>query len=119
MPLVPSDREVRTPPLPHSNWLDNDLRTMVHLLEQQLGFFGKLVHRLAAGPMRHLVCNYDFEVQPTVQSQRRGRPKLEWSYELHKIADEMFESAANFRACVADATAWRAYVRKYCRAKPL
>ena len=89
------------------------------LLEQQLNFFGKLARRPMHCPVRRLVFEPDLSMKMPTFDRRRGRPKLEWSHKLHKIADEMFESAANFRACVADATAWRAYVRKYCRAKPL
>ena len=71
------------------------------LLEQQLSFFGKLARRPMHCPVRQLVFEPDLSMKMVTFDRRRGRPKLEWSHELHKIADEMFESAANFRACVA------------------
>ena len=89
------------------------------LLEQQFGFFGKLARRPVHCPVRQLVFDSDLSMKVQTFDRRRGRPRLEWGTELHKIAAEMFESADHFRACVVDATAWRTYVRQYCRAKPL
>ena len=89
------------------------------LLEQQLGFFGKLAQRPASCPVRQLVFEPDLSIKIPTFDRCRGRPRLEWSSEMHQVASEMFESVADFRACVADATTWRTHVRVYCRAKPL
>ena len=89
------------------------------LLEQQLGFFGKLARRPASCPVRQLVFEADLGMKLPTFERRRGRPRSEWCSIRHNFAWEMFESVSEFRACVVDATAWRTYVRQYCRAKPL
>ena len=89
------------------------------LLEQQLGFFGKLARRPGSCPVRQLVFESDLSTKLQTFERRRGRPRSEWCSVMHRTAGNMFESASDFRACVVDATAWRTYVRQYCRAKPL
>ena len=89
------------------------------LLEQQLCFFGKLARRPASCPVRQLVFEPDLSIKILTVNRRRGRPRLEWGSEMHKVAGEMFESVADFRACVADAATWRTHDRVHCRAKLL
>ena len=92
-------------------------RLTTMLLEQQLGFFGKLARRPTGCPVRRLVFESDLSRKVPSFDRRRGRPNLEWCSIMHNFAGEMFESVRDFRACVVDAAAWRTHVRQYCRAR--
>ena len=85
------------------------------LLEQQLGYLGKLARRPDDCPVKQFVFGPDLERKTFNGQRRRGRPKLEWVNELFKIADKMFSSSQSFNACVLNETAWRSEVRNYCR----
>ena len=88
------------------------------LLGQQLDFFGKLARRSPSCPVRQLIFEPDLTKKETTHDRRRGRPRLQWSNEMHRIAREMFDSENDVHACVVNAASWRKRVRLHCRAKP-
>ena len=73
--------------------LDTSTLTSI-LLEQQLGFFGKLGRQPASFPVRQMVVVPDLSINIPTFGRRRGRPRLEWSSEVNKAASELLESKA-------------------------
>jgi len=86
------------------------------LLEQQLGYFGKLARRPATCPARQLVFDEDLSLKSADSVKRRGRPRLEWASEVYKTARSLFENETTFHECILDSAAWRIAIREYCRA---
>ena len=87
------------------------------LLEQQLGYFGRLARRPATCPARQLVFNQDLGLKAPDFERRRGRPNAEWASHVYKIAQSIFETEETFYACLIDGKAWREAIRSHCRAK--
>ena len=62
------------------------------LLRRQLNLYGKIARLPMNSVMRNLVFEHQSCHPKTVESRRRGRPRLEWSSELHKIVERMLHS---------------------------
>jgi len=85
------------------------------LLEHQLGFLGTLARRNDACPVHKFVFGPNLSRAPLQFVRRRGRPNLEWTTEIFKVVDTMFDSGEEFHACISNRHAWRTRVREHCR----
>jgi hypothetical protein len=83
-------------------------------LEQQLLVFGKIFRKPNTDTLRKVVFEEDSDVLKLhAKIRRRGRPKLAWSVEVHKMAQLV--TTENLRVVLGDEAQWKKLVRFFCR----
>ena len=86
------------------------------VLEQQLGYFGKLARRPSSCGVRGIIFQDDLSLKTFSVARRRGRPRLEWGNELFKVVRPWFETHTDYCACISNEKAWRTQTRRFCKA---
>ena len=86
------------------------------LLEQQLGYLGRLARRPTTCPARQLVFDQGLGLKTPNLERRRGRPIAEWGPHVYKAARSIFDSDSAFQESLLNGPSWRQRIRAHCRA---
>ena len=89
------------------------------LLQQQLGLFGKIFRKPFDDVVRRAVFEVGSdEVKMHSKRMRKGRPKLYWATELHKIAVQISGGGGErLQKAMANVYGWKAAVKYWCQWK--
>ena len=86
------------------------------LLEQQLILFGKIYRRSNADISRQMVFEASTDSLRIAGFVRaRGRPRLNWSQEVHKRAVLLNGGSTGIGPLMVDEVSWKKAVREFCR----